>query len=149
MNSFAHDAGTYKRPVDLSDIEINFGDLSAYGSSVIGLCQTSSNRNDIVTINQSWWNRVSETQRNLLVHHELGHCELYRPHRTTLGSDGNPISIMYPVILSSSVYQAKAGDYLSELYLYGWSTEVAASDKKSKKDQNPHIHICTPEDLGL
>jgi hypothetical protein len=79
MNSFAHDAGTYKRPVDLSDIEINFGDLSAYGSSVIGLCQTSSNRNDIVTINQSWWNRVSETQRNLLVHHELGHCELYRP----------------------------------------------------------------------
>lgn len=99
------------------DLKIQFGDLSQYGSGVIGLCERSGSLRR-VTINPKFWDSVSKVQQELLMHHELGHCVLYRGHRTDKFDDGVFKSIMYPVIMKSTMYTSKYDYFLNELYTY-------------------------------
>lgn len=120
-------------------LEIRIASLDAYGSSVIGLCETSGSQRR-VTFDPDFWNNVSETQRELLAHHELGHCVLYRAHRTATLSSGAYASIMYPIIMSSSTYQNNYDYYQQELFSYGLSAA----------DVNPNastVHICNLEEI--
>lgn len=98
------------------DLHINFGDLSQYGAGVVGLCDMSSGRS--ITISTKFWNNVSDVQKELLLHHELGHCVLYRPHREDKFADGREKSIMYPIILKESVYTPNYDYYQKELYTF-------------------------------
>lgn len=109
---------------------IRFGNLSNYGSSVIGLCESTRTWRR-VTINPTFWNRVSEASRELLMHHELGHCNLFRRHRTDLLSTGKYASIMYPTIMTSSTYLDNYDYYQEELFTWN-----------ALDDGRPRIHIC-------
>jgi hypothetical protein len=122
-------------------LEIRLASLDSYGSSVIGLCQTGSNTRR-VTFDPDFWNRVSETQREQLAHHELGHCMLYRGHRSTFLDSGLPASLMYPSIFSSSTYTNNFGqamvDELDEM-MSPDQVDTIAADRDT-----PRVHICDP-----
>lgn len=121
-------------------LEIRIASLDAYGSSVIGLCETGGNLRR-VTFDPDFWNSVSETQKGLLTHHELGHCVLYRPHRSDLLSSGAYASIMYPIIMSSTTYTKNAAYYLEELF--SWNTlQLSGAEKDEVK-----THICDLNEL--
>ncbi len=99
------------------DLEVSLGDLSQYGQGVIGLCEVSESLRR-VTFNSTFWKNVDDGQRQLLAHHEFGHCVLYRPHRTDSFDDGTPESIMYPVIMSNAVYNNAHEHYQNELFTW-------------------------------
>ena len=125
-------------------LEIQIASLNAWGSSVIGLCQTGSGVRK-VTFDPDFWNSVSETQREQLAHHELGHCMLYRGHRTAVLSTGKPASLMYPSIFSSSTYMAGYDYYLSELFGQALVEESSSLLNSSDGDRlTPRVHICEP-----
>jgi len=120
-------------------LTIQIGSLNAWGSSVIGLCETSGSMRR-VTFDPDFWNAVSETQRELLAHHELGHCVLYRAHRSTVLPSGAYASIMYPIIMSSSTYTNNYNYYQQELF------------SQTALDSSPGFieavtHVCGLEDL--
>jgi hypothetical protein len=96
-------------------LSIRIASLDSYGSSVIGLCETGGGQRR-VTLDPDFWDSVSETQRELLAHHELGHCVLYRGHKTSTLSSSAYASIMYPLIMSSSTYTNNYEYYQEELF---------------------------------
>lgn len=116
-------------------LEIRIAKLDSYGSSVIGLCETAGNQRR-VTFDPDFWDAVSEPQRELLAHHELGHCVLYRRHRSDLLDSGAYASIMYPIIMSSSTYDKNYAYYQEELFT--WS----ALELEDKWSQREITHIC-------
>lgn len=117
-------------------LEIRIGSLDDYGSSIVGLCRRGRDYRQ-VTLDPDFWDVVSETQRELLLHHELGHCVLYRGHRSARLDSGIFASIMNPIVIPSSSY-LKNYDYYQE-ELFGWG---ALSDLEDP-DQEV-THICGP-----
>ena len=124
-------------------LQLQIASLDSYGSSVIGLCETSSNLRR-VTFDPDFWNSVSETQRELLAHHELGHCVLYRGHRTAVLSSGNYASLMYPIIMRSSSYLDNYAYYQNELFNYSAAEAVPGADPSRIT-----VHICDEKELGV
>jgi hypothetical protein len=123
-------------------LTIRLASLDSYGSSVIGLCESGAGIRR-VTFDPDFWNSVSETQRELLAHHELGHCVLYRGHRSDVLSSGAYASIMYPVIMGSSTYTGNYDYYQNELFT--WTSAAMAAEAAS---DTVKTHICTPEELA-
>jgi hypothetical protein len=121
-------------------LEIRIASLDAYGGSVIGLCETGGSKRR-VTFDPDFWNTVSETQRELLAHHEFGHCVLYRNHRSDVLSSGIYASIMYPVIMSSSTYTNNYNYYLDELFTWG------ALSLSTENVQGERAHICDHDNM--
>jgi hypothetical protein len=136
VNKFVDYGMKYGRDLDVSEIIIQFGNLSKYGSGVIGLCELSTGSNPTVTLNDTWWDKVDDTQRLLLVLHELGHCSLYRMHLNTKNNN-IPVSIMYPLIISSSTYLPRKNEYDKELY----------TSSSLKTGANNDTFICTEDDI--
>ncbi|MCM2324319.1 MAG: hypothetical protein NDJ90_13765, partial [Oligoflexia bacterium] len=112
--------------------------LDAYGSSVVGLCESGGSQRR-VTFDPDFWNSVSETQKELLAHHELGHCVLNRAHRTAVLTSGAYSSIMYPIIMSTAMYQSDYDYYQEELFSMAALAPEAANASS--------IHICNLEEL--
>lgn len=119
-------------------LQIQIAKLDQYGASVIGLCETGGIRR--VTFDPDFWNSVSETQRELLAHHELGHCILYRPHLTSTLSTGAYASIMYPIIMSSSTYNNNYAYYQQELFSIHPSLALADANAST-------VHVCDQTEL--
>ena len=99
-----------------ADISAEIVDIS--DDDVIGQCRYSSARPNEVRIDQAFWNRASETSREHVVFHELGHCYLSRDHKEARTLDGTCVSIMASgrgdctLLYSSSTREA----YLDELF---------------------------------
>lgn len=106
-----------------SNLRIQWSEMPAYPAYVIGLCESGCAECPRVSLRKSWWNRQSDAQKKLLMHHELGHCLLQRPHRTDFLGNGNPASVMYPSILPDSIFNPSKSYYLSELYTHATTTE--------------------------
>ncbi len=124
-------------------LQVRIASLDSYGSSVIGLCETSSSLRR-VTFDPDFWNAVSETQRELLAHHEFGHCVLYRGHRSTVLSSGSFASVMYPTIMKSSTYLNNYDYYQDELFTYA-AQEAAPEEDPARIT----VHVCDHQDLGM
>ena len=120
-------------------LSIQIGSLNSWGASGIGLCETSGNLRR-VTFDPDFWNAVSETQRELLAHHEFGHCVLYRGHTSTLLSSGAYASIMNPIIMSSSTYTNNYNYYQQELFQQAGRAALASTEQVT-------THVCGLEDL--
>jgi len=129
---------------DMSGLEIRIASLSAWGSSTIGLCETGGGLKR-VTFSPSFWNSVSETQRELLAHHELGHCVLYRAHRSSTLSSGAYASIMYPIIMSSSTYTSDYDYYQQELFTWASSSAVTANTVTANEN-GVVTHVCDQDE---
>lgn len=120
-------------------LQIRIASLDAYGVYVIGLCETGSGLRR-VTLDPDFWNNVSDTQRGLLLHHELGHCVLYRAHRSDLLSSGAYASIMYPIIMTSTTYLNNQAYYQQELFGQAMLDPAVLTERRT--------HICDLSDLS-
>lgn len=76
-NKFYDDAKEYNSPATQSPII--FGTVS----DAVAVCRTPEN---IVIVDKDKWQDMNDTQRQVLIHHELGHCALNRPHYDELPS---------------------------------------------------------------
>ncbi|MEK6704184.1 MAG: hypothetical protein AABZ06_00175, partial [Bdellovibrionota bacterium] len=141
---FVDDAKTQETDVlpemDNPKLDIRLSSLDYYGAYVIGLCESGVSIRR-VTLDPDFWDSVSDTQRELLMHHELGHCVLYRGHRSDSLSTGAYASIMYPVIMSSSTYINNYDYYQNELFTWAaLSISARAADREV-------VHICDQSEL--
>jgi hypothetical protein len=132
-------------------LQVRVASLSTVSSSTIGLCEFSGSLRR-VTLDSAFWNSSSETYREILMHHELGHCVLERYHTSTRLSSGQYASIMTPYILNSSVYAANKPYYVQELYRNRAIPllNLAATDEDAAKDQDlrPEVtHVCDHDEV--
>jgi len=119
-------------PASISPVEARFKELAQlYGTqlpnnsiaysfrsffgSTIGMCVFSGSKRS-VQLSSSAWNNSSDTFKEMLLFHELGHCLLNRDHKNTRHSDGRPESLMASSLFSQSVYLAHRDEYLKELF---------------------------------
>ncbi len=94
---------------------VSFGFRNFYFSTV-GMCSFSSSGQNHVDFSTRAWSRGSDTFKEMLSFHELGHCLLGRAHKNTTYSDGSPDSIMNSWLFSEETYLANRDAYLKELY---------------------------------
>jgi hypothetical protein len=105
---------------DVSDITLLFGKTGTESRpNVIGYCTFYDNRPAVV-IDNSWWYYNNHYARELLVMHELGHCDLKRSHVDTVimfNGEIIPESIMKSSIGYSDIkaYQKYKQYYIDEL----------------------------------
>lgn len=98
---------------------ITSGSIINYGTNferyVIGYC-TPYNKN--VKINRKFWNIASSYEREWLIFHELGHCDLNREHRNGFREEDPkfiPLSIMSAEMFDVQIYIMHREYYIKEL----------------------------------
>lgn len=108
------------------NISITF--TSFLGSSVVGICQSYSKnggwyKGKVIKLDRDYWNESSESLKEILVFHELGHCELERDHEDDLivyTHDGKKVfmskSIMNSYIINETNYIENRTYYVVELF---------------------------------
>lgn len=74
---------------------------------VIGTCYQIHPVN-YITISRSYWLESTDTERELLIYHELGHCVLGKHHSS--------YGIMRAYLMSPGVYEARRETYLRNLF---------------------------------
>ncbi len=100
-------------------MDIDLGDTSGVpslgaGFTTIGWCR--KDKTPKIMIDKATFDRMDETEREILLFHELGHCVLDRWHRNTRTPYLVPVSIMGSVIMDASYYEFDKGYYLRELF---------------------------------
>ena len=71
-----------------------YADLTQIESDAVGQCLTyEQGRNDLL-IDEEYWLRSNEVNKEFLIFHELGHCVLKRGHLDAANPDGSCQSIM-------------------------------------------------------
>lgn len=107
------------RDVDLIDelagLDISF---TSFDQSIAGQCQVSKDIHRIL-VDSNYWEGATESEREVLLFHELGHCILNRTHLDEKTGKSICVSIMRS---SSSVCKmdynlSTRSDYLDELFL--------------------------------
>jgi hypothetical protein len=101
-----------------SDLPMSFktlGFTKATGGT-IGVCITYPDGFKEVQFDPIFWSIATDTQKELVVLHELGHCSLHREHDNIKKVDGYPKSIMYPYILEPFNYYSNHDQYVLELF---------------------------------
>ena len=83
------------------DIEVNLGSMVLSASiselepdGTAGVCHFDSEAPERVIVDRETWDAVSETLREYIVFHELGHCVRYRGHLEDTDDFGRCVSIM-------------------------------------------------------
>lgn len=101
----------------IGDIPVNFGDTEH--PDYQGVCFSYENGQHEVIIRESWWNSASDTYRESLLFHELGHCRLGREHddsKISTNVQNFKASMMSSVIVSPGEYDKYKAGYWKELF---------------------------------
>lgn len=106
----------YDKQVTVNNLTIGFGETKWLGEDTIGICETGWFTDPKITILHSYWDEASDIGRMLLMYHELGHCLLDRDHNYSLYLNHDPVSIMFPYILSDVIYKRHTNEYIKELF---------------------------------
>lgn len=96
-------------------IKIQEGELE---EGTLGVCSTSSGM-PTITISPKYWPDLSETERTILLYHELGHCVLYKVHNNgdnPTGSKRAFDSIMNAYPLDLYDFDTYYNEYTKELF---------------------------------
>lgn len=85
---------------------------------VAGTCLYGSHITNHVTIDQAYWLRARDIEREYVVFHELGHCFLLRDHNDDFDRNGICVSVMHSGLTSCrNAYNITNRDYyLDELF---------------------------------
>jgi hypothetical protein len=119
LRSFERAASEAGYPMRVGSIKIKFIPLPANEE---GRCwyrkdKYGERRALEIELNADNWSSYSNSQQELIMFHELGHCVLHREHNPYLRrEDERPESIMYPTLMSQSDYEEHRATYLSELF---------------------------------
>jgi hypothetical protein len=73
-----------------------------------------------VYIDPVFWADATDTAKQILIHHELGHCLHDMPHRGDLDLNGYQTSIMYRILLPDFFYEEYKDAYDRELITGVW-----------------------------
>ena len=90
VDSFVEEGAKRGYDIDFSDTGLSIIFRSAVDKESGGVCK---GRHDI-EIEKFYWDNLSENQQEALIFHELGHCELGRPHRNDTLPNGEWASRM-------------------------------------------------------
>lgn len=81
--------------LESKNITIQFTNINQQESpNVVGMCSYDGRFHNDITIDIAFWGRASGLQKEFILFHELGHCYLYRGHRSDALSNGTCASIM-------------------------------------------------------
>lgn len=105
IDQYVQDKGDITGWYGIKNIDITFRSHNTY----IGVCYMKGNQRWI-EIDPSWWFSHNDTDRYILLLHELGHCDLNRRHSA-------PASIMEPYHIGTTRYLANTNYFLQELFL--------------------------------
>lgn len=101
----------------LKDVVVKFGNLSN-GTETDGDCEKDPVGASVINIDFGFWQGADDTQREMVLFHELGHCVFGRVHKMDLTPDGVfAVSLMYPdaLMVGEQNYLANRDSYLKEL----------------------------------
>jgi hypothetical protein len=79
----------------------------------VGLCYYNPTPN--IEILESFWLKSSDTLREILIYHELGHCALNRVEHSQIKIGNYSTSLMYPIIPHELEYLSCKDEYIEEL----------------------------------
>lgn len=106
-------ANKYSDRVEEVYVDVVSGDLDG-DPRIAGDCDMGENQ---VRLRQDTWRWLDHYEKQALVLHELGHCVHFMRHREGVDpKTGYPLSIMYPTLLWSIIYQAQYDYYNAELF---------------------------------
>lgn len=80
--------------IDLSAAQIIGKIEELHEDNIAGQCSYISNRPNEITLDLTFWNQASNSYREYIVFHEIGHCYLNRDHLDTSLRNGACTSIM-------------------------------------------------------
>jgi len=96
--------------LDVSHIPVQFDNLK---DNKVGVCHTWSNGKSKILIDRGQWeDKLSELQKEALIWHEFGHCELNFGHNDSQRPDKCPTHIMNWQLLSHYCYDKHYDDYI-------------------------------------
>jgi hypothetical protein len=87
------------------------------GRPIYGICSYPKKQ---VTVSRKFWNSASDTKKELLIYHELGHCILKRKGHTSglISVEGRVTvkSVMNLGLVSDTAYIKHKDYYINELF---------------------------------
>jgi hypothetical protein len=102
-------------PITISDTELTIPNFTAPAGEFIGAtCTCDSAASHKITLAPGWVH-LSPTTQEIGLLHELGHCELGRPHLETAKPDGTAESVMNSTGATDSEYAGNQPYYDTEL----------------------------------
>ncbi len=113
--SFEQDAARLNQTIEVNYIVIQFGPLAPM---TLGLCNLGADV-PTITVNQPAWATLSETQRQIVIYHELGHCVLKKGHDDdsyNVRGDRIKLTVMNSHPLELVDYTSFRDEYLQELF---------------------------------
>jgi len=104
--------------LDLAHAEIQGFMNEIDDAGVIGQCVESDANGKRIIIDSDRWKRLSSSEKEFIVFHELGHCYLRRAHTNETSSNGTCLSIMHSgTNACKNLYNTTTRkDYLDELF---------------------------------
>lgn len=107
VKQFEYEGKLRHRNVAVTDLIVEFDSIEG---SVIGRCYLTVGMTPKIVIDREYWDRETETLRELLMFHELGHCVLLKDHVST------NYEVMSPYILSEDYYVDNRDSLLDTLF---------------------------------
>lgn len=92
--NFEAEANAHGLDIDISALDINGYIQNIETRGILGQCKSYSDGSQQVVVDEQYWNRITDNEREYIVFHELGHCLLEREHNDVQDPSGNCISIM-------------------------------------------------------
>jgi len=109
------------------NIPVNFGEIE--GEVTVGLCLEYMNGSKEILIRESWWKRTNDTNRELIIAHEFGHCHLGREHddaEIVVNDKAYKTSLMNSIVPNTLTFTLFHLEYKEELFT-GDSSELEDS----------------------
>ncbi len=96
VDRFIIEAEERGQTIDFSDtgLKLEFGTVPSESAGVCSEIGGAMHGSHEIRIDREYWNELNDPQKERLVFHELGHCELERPHDNQIFSSGDWKSIM-------------------------------------------------------
>jgi len=118
---------------DLKNRTVSYSFRSFFGTTV-GMCSFSSSGRNSVQFSSSAWSKGSDTFKEMLAFHELGHCLLGRGHLNDTHGDGRPESLMNSWLFNQNTYLANRDAYMKELFTAESDWAVRAATRSRRTD---------------
>lgn len=94
FSNFEIEAAAHGIEIDISTIDISAYIENIETQGTLGQCKSYSDGSQQVIVDEQYWNRISNNDREYIVFHELGHCILKREHNDNKDEKGSCTSIM-------------------------------------------------------
>lgn len=70
------------------------GKFADIEGDIVGQCEHYANSPNTILVDQQYWQKASDLEKEYLLFHELGHCYLERSHLDSKDATGKCLSIM-------------------------------------------------------